>query len=114
MCTLPAHHPQASPSKSGPRSPAPAAATESATASGSPSAEALNASTTEPSTAAPEAAKHYEISLLCLTNLGDCLVLSIPELKRQLNAAAVRREDIKYVLRKAFQSPMSNEIMILF
>lgn len=92
MCTLPAHHPQASPSKSGPRSPAPAAA-ESATASGSPSAEALNASSTEPATA-PEVAKHYEISLLCLTNLGDCLVLSIPELKRQLNAAAVRREDI--------------------
>lgn len=39
---------------------------------------------------------HTEIGLLCLTNLGDCLILSIPELKRQLNAAAVRREDIKY------------------
>lgn len=116
MCTLPAHHPQASPSKSGPRSPAPAAAAaaESAPASGSPSAEALNASTTEPATAAPEVARHYEISLLCLTNLGDCLVLSIPELKRQLNAAAVRREDIKYVLRGAFQSPIANDIMILF
>lgn len=37
---------------------------------------------------------HTEVGLLCLTNLGDCLVLSIPELKRQLNAAAVRREDI--------------------
>lgn len=36
-----------------------------------------------------------EYSLLCLTNLGDCLVLSIPEFKRQLNAAAIRREDIK-------------------
>jgi len=31
---------------------------------------------------------------MCLTNLGDVLVLSIPELKRQINAAAVRREDI--------------------
>lgn len=40
---------------------------------------------------------HTEVGLLCLTNLGDCLVLSIPELKRQINAAAVRREDIKYV-----------------
>ena len=39
--------------------------------------------------------KHSEVDLLCLTNLGDCLVLSIPDLKRQLNAAAVRREDIK-------------------
>lgn len=38
---------------------------------------------------------HTEVGLLCLTNLGDCLVLSIPELRRQINAAAVRREDIK-------------------
>ncbi|CAH0563460.1 unnamed protein product [Brassicogethes aeneus] len=39
-------------------------------------------------------ATHTEVDLLCLTNLGDCLVLSIPDLKRQLNAAAVKREDI--------------------
>ncbi|XP_063618266.1 lethal(2) giant larvae protein homolog 1 [Cydia splendana] len=38
-------------------------------------------------------AAHREWCLLCLTNLGDCLVLS-PELRRQLNAAAVRKEDI--------------------
>lgn len=38
---------------------------------------------------------HTEIGLLCLTNLGDCLLLSVPELKRQLNVAAIRREDIK-------------------
>lgn len=37
---------------------------------------------------------HTEVNLLCLTNLGDCVVLSIPDLKRQLNAAAIRREDI--------------------
>uniref|UniRef100_A0AAU8EGR6 Lethal (2) giant larvae n=1 Tax=Grapholita molesta TaxID=192188 RepID=A0AAU8EGR6_GRAMO len=37
--------------------------------------------------------EHREWCLLCLTNLGDCLVLS-PELRRQLNAAAVRKEDI--------------------
>ncbi|CAK1595865.1 unnamed protein product [Parnassius mnemosyne] len=37
--------------------------------------------------------RHREWCLLCLTNLGDCLVLS-PELRRQLNAAAVRKEDI--------------------
>lgn len=37
---------------------------------------------------------YCEVGLLCLTNLGDVLVLSIPELRRQLNAAAVRREDI--------------------
>jgi len=41
----------------------------------------------------PELYKEY--ALLCLTNLGDCLILSIPELKRQINAAVVRREDIK-------------------
>lgn len=39
--------------------------------------------------------KHTEIDLLCLTNMGDCMILSIPDLKRQLNAAAIRREDIK-------------------
>lgn len=37
---------------------------------------------------------HSEVDLLCLTNMGDCLVLSIPDLKRQLNAAAIKREDI--------------------
>ncbi|XP_019760944.2 lethal(2) giant larvae protein homolog 1 isoform X1 [Dendroctonus ponderosae] len=38
--------------------------------------------------------KHSEVDLLCLTNMGDCVVLSIPDLKRQLNAAAIKREDI--------------------
>lgn len=39
--------------------------------------------------------QHSEIDLLCLTNIGDCHVFSIPDLKRQLNAAAIKREDIK-------------------
>lgn len=42
-----------------------------------------------------ESEVYKEYALICLTNLGDCLILSIPELKRQLNAAAIRREDIK-------------------
>lgn len=42
---------------------------------------------------------YNEMALICLTNMGDIMVLSVPELKRQLNAAAVRREDIKYVLK---------------
>ena len=42
--------------------------------------------------------QHSENCLVCLTNLGDCIVLSIPELRRQLNAAVIRREDIKYGL----------------
>lgn len=46
--------------------------------------------------AAAESETYKEYALLCLTNLGDCLILSIPELKRQLNAAAIRREDIKW------------------
>lgn len=37
---------------------------------------------------------HNEVDLLCLTNTGDCLVLTVPDLKRQLNAAVVKREDI--------------------
>lgn len=40
---------------------------------------------------------YHEMALMCLTNMGDIMVLSVPELKRQLNAAAVRREDIKLV-----------------
>lgn len=44
---------------------------------------------------AAETEVYKEYALVCLTNLGDSLVLSIPELKRQINAAAVRREDIK-------------------
>ncbi|XP_048482979.1 lethal(2) giant larvae protein isoform X3 [Plutella xylostella] len=41
----------------------------------------------------PASSRHREWCVLCLTNLGDCLVLS-PDLRRQLNAAAVRKEDI--------------------
>lgn len=41
--------------------------------------------------------KHSETCLLCLTNLGDIIVLNLPELRRQLNAAVIRREDIKLV-----------------
>ncbi|XP_044734719.1 lethal(2) giant larvae protein homolog 1 isoform X2 [Chrysoperla carnea] len=37
---------------------------------------------------------HTETCLLCLTNLGDCLIWSVPDLIKQLNAAAIRREDI--------------------
>ncbi|KAI5723945.1 hypothetical protein M8J76_013128 [Diaphorina citri] len=37
---------------------------------------------------------HSEYCLLCLTNLGDIIVLSIPELRRQVYAAVIRREDI--------------------
>ncbi|XP_037293654.1 lethal(2) giant larvae protein isoform X3 [Manduca sexta] len=39
------------------------------------------------------AERHREWCLLCLTNLGDVLVLSA-DLRRQINAAAVRKEDI--------------------
>lgn len=46
--------------------------------------------------------KHSEVCLLCLTNLGDCLVLSVPELRRQLNAAAVRKEDINGISSLSF------------
>uniref|UniRef100_T1PFY4 LLGL2 protein n=1 Tax=Musca domestica TaxID=7370 RepID=T1PFY4_MUSDO len=45
-------------------------------------------------TSASNLENYHEMALVCLTNLGDLMVLSVPELKRQLNAAAVRREDI--------------------
>ncbi len=41
--------------------------------------------------------QHSEWCLICLTNLGDCIVLSTPDLRRQLNAAVIRREDVQYV-----------------
>ncbi|XP_058450034.1 lethal(2) giant larvae protein [Malaya genurostris] len=88
-CSVPAQQLQHSPAKSGSRP-----AIEATATSASPSAEALNTSSATETATAPDVITHSEISLLCLTNLGDCLVLSIPELKRQLNAAAVRREDI--------------------
>uniref|UniRef100_A0A1B0FDF2 Lethal(2) giant larvae protein n=1 Tax=Glossina morsitans morsitans TaxID=37546 RepID=A0A1B0FDF2_GLOMM len=48
----------------------------------------------ESATGAGQGELYREMALICLTNLGDIMVLSIPELRRQLNAAAVRREDI--------------------
>ncbi|XP_044758533.1 lethal(2) giant larvae protein isoform X2 [Coccinella septempunctata] len=42
----------------------------------------------------PEYKDYSEIDLLCLTNIGECLILTIPDLKRQLTAATIRREDI--------------------
>lgn len=40
---------------------------------------------------------YAESCLLCLTNLGEVIVLSVPDLRRQIHAAVIRREDIKYV-----------------
>ncbi|XP_050540876.1 lethal(2) giant larvae protein isoform X2 [Daktulosphaira vitifoliae] len=37
---------------------------------------------------------YVENCLLCLTNLGEVIVLSVPDLKRQIQAAVIRREDI--------------------
>lgn len=62
------------------------------------------------------ATMHEEICLLCLTNLGDCLILSIPELRRQLNAAAIKREDIKYVRQtnvNFISNNLNNEILLI-
>lgn len=67
----------------------------------SPAADAHNTSGGSEGSAAPV---HSEVGLLCLTNLGDVLVLSVPELRRQLNAAAVRREDINGISSLCFTS----------
>jgi len=81
-CTVNPEQLSASPSKTPNRPASPLAATP--TVAGSEVAENV-----------VEKVAYREYALLCLTNLGDCLVLSIPDLKRQLNAAAIRREDIK-------------------
>lgn len=41
---------------------------------------------------------YTESCLLCLTNLGEVIVLSVPDLRRQIHAAVIRREDIKYII----------------
>ncbi|KAK9500860.1 hypothetical protein O3M35_002038 [Rhynocoris fuscipes] len=45
---------------------------------------------------------HLETCLLCLTNLGDIIVLSLPELRRQVNAAVIRKEDINGIFSLCF------------
>lgn len=48
------------------------------------------------------AGKRSETCLMTLTNLGECIVLSIPYLSRQDTAAVIKREDIKYVNQISF------------
>ncbi|KAL0279473.1 UNVERIFIED_CONTAM: hypothetical protein PYX00_001022 [Menopon gallinae] len=43
-----------------------------------------------------------ETCLLCLTNLGECFVLSVPELRRQLNSAVIPSEDINGITSLTF------------
>ncbi|KAK6642514.1 hypothetical protein RUM43_004016 [Polyplax serrata] len=45
-----------------------------------------------------------ETCLMCLTNLGDCLVLNVPEFRRQLNAAVVPPEDVHGIYSLTFTS----------
>lgn len=44
---------------------------------------------------APSSMLRSEFALLCLTNLGEIIILNIPDLKKLFNTSAVRREDIK-------------------
>ncbi len=52
--------------------------------------------------AAPQ--HHEEACLMCLSNLGDVSVISVPDLRRQLHAECIRKEDIKSVTRSSFES----------
>lgn len=45
---------------------------------------------------------YAESCLLCLTNLGEVIVLSVPDLRRQIHAAVIRREDIKYIIQQIY------------
>ncbi|XP_050095822.1 lethal(2) giant larvae protein-like [Anopheles aquasalis] len=110
MCTVPMTQAHGSPAKTAPKvtsaSTSPAAPStpgggtdQTATGGNTP----LNNEPTAHS-AGPEITTHCEISLLCLTTLGDCLVLTAPELRRQLHSAAVRREDINGISSLCFSS----------
>lgn len=48
------------------------------------------------------AGSHTETCLLCLTNLGDIVVLALPDLRRQVNAAVIRKEDINGISSLSF------------
>uniref|UniRef100_A0A182LU86 Lethal(2) giant larvae protein n=1 Tax=Anopheles culicifacies TaxID=139723 RepID=A0A182LU86_9DIPT len=98
MCTVPtASLAHSSPPKSMPKP------VSSPQAAEQPPAD-NNTSVANESNVGSDVTNHYEISLLCLTNLGDCLVLTVPELRRQLNSAAVRREDINGISSLCFTS----------
>uniref|UniRef100_A0A182SZ71 Lethal giant larvae (Lgl)-like C-terminal domain-containing protein n=1 Tax=Anopheles maculatus TaxID=74869 RepID=A0A182SZ71_9DIPT len=107
MCTVPTSSVvHSSPPKST-ATPKPVASPQAAAEQ--PSSPDNNTSTTvinenNTSNVGSDVTTHYEISLLCLTNLGDCLVLTVPELRRQLNSAAVRREDINGISSLCFTS----------
>ncbi|XP_053659652.1 lethal(2) giant larvae protein [Anopheles marshallii] len=98
MCTVPTSSlVHSSPPKSMPKPVSSPQSTEQ------PSAD-NNTTVANESNVGSDVTNHYEISLLCLTNLGDCLVLTVPELRRQLNSAAVRREDINGISSLCFTS----------
>ncbi|XP_052902594.1 lethal(2) giant larvae protein isoform X2 [Anopheles moucheti] len=98
MCTVPTSSlVHSSPPKSMPKPVTSPQATEQ------PSTD-NNTTVANESNVGSDVTNHYEISLLCLTNLGDCLVLTVPELRRQLNSAAVRREDINGISSLCFTS----------
>uniref|UniRef100_A0A182PZT4 Lethal giant larvae homologue 2 domain-containing protein n=1 Tax=Anopheles farauti TaxID=69004 RepID=A0A182PZT4_9DIPT len=102
MCTVPTSSlVHASPPKATPK-PAPASPEQPAAAATDNNTPATAGN--ESLHASSDVTNHYEISLLCLTNLGDCLVLTVPELRRQLNSAAVRREDINGISSLCFTS----------
>ncbi|XP_050086824.1 lethal(2) giant larvae protein-like [Anopheles aquasalis] len=110
MCTIPVTQAHGSPAKTAPK------VTSAPTSPAAPSAPGGGTDQTatggdtplnnEPTvnSAGPEITTHCEISLLCLTNLGDCLVLTVPELRRQLHSAAVRRKEINGISSLCFTS----------
>uniref|UniRef100_A0A2M3Z2P4 Lethal(2) giant larvae protein n=1 Tax=Anopheles braziliensis TaxID=58242 RepID=A0A2M3Z2P4_9DIPT len=106
MCTVPATQAHGSPAKTAPKvtsAPTSPAAPGGGTDQTATGGDTLNNEPTANS-GGPDITTHCEISLLCLTNLGDCLVLTVPELRRQLNSAAVRREDINGISSLCFTS----------
>lgn len=52
--------------------------------------------------AAFKSSNHVETCLLSLTNLGECIVLSLPDLRRLVTAAVIKREDINGISSLAF------------
>ncbi|XP_050068219.1 lethal(2) giant larvae protein [Anopheles maculipalpis] len=106
MCTVPTSSVVHSSPPKTTGTPKPATSPQAAEQPSSPdnntSTTAINENNT--SNVGSDVTTHYEISLLCLTNLGDCLVLTVPELRRQLNSAAVRREDINGISSLCFTS----------
>lgn len=57
---------------------------------------------------------YKENCLVCLSNQGDFHILSLPDLRRQMNAQAIKKEDIQYEKVVLFDQVYLNYLLLNF